>query len=48
VAAGPCPRPDRKFGIGLIVSVLLALWSMRSATGMLMTAVNICYGDEEK
>src|SRR5271157_2192859 len=37
-----------KFGIGLIVSVLLALWSMWSATGMLMTAVNICYGAEEK
>src|SRR5271166_1410226 len=37
-----------KFGIGLIVSVLLAFWSMWSATGMLMTAVNICYGAEEK
>jgi membrane protein len=40
--------PTAKFGIGLIVSVLLALWSMWSATGMLMTAVNICYGEEEK
>ena len=40
--------PTAKFGIGLIVSVLLALWSMWSATGMLMTAVNICYGAEEK
>jgi membrane protein len=40
--------PATKFGIGLIVSVLLALWSMWSATGMLMTAVNICYGEEEK
>src|SRR6266478_138380 len=37
-----------KFGIGLIVSVLLALWSMWSAMGMLMTAVNICCGEEEK
>jgi membrane protein len=37
-----------KFGIGLIVSVLLAFWSMWSATGMLMTAVNRCYGLEEK
>src|SRR5580700_3187309 len=40
--------PIAKFGIGLIVSVLLAFWSMWSATGMLMTAVNICYGEEEK
>jgi len=39
--------PTEKFGIGLIVSVLLALWSMWSATGMLMTAINICYGEEE-
>ena len=40
--------PTTKFGIGLIVSVLLAFWSMWSAMGMLMTAVNICYGEEEK
>jgi membrane protein len=40
--------PTTRFGIGLIVSVLLALWSMWSATAMLMTAVNICYGEEEK
>src|ERR1700730_2468516 len=40
--------PTTKFGVGLIVSVLLAFWSMWSATGMLMTAVNICYGEEEK
>jgi len=36
-----------KFGIGLIVSVLLAFWSMWSAAAMLMTAVNLCYGEEE-
>jgi membrane protein len=40
--------PATRFGIGLIVSVLLAFWSMWSATGVLMTAVNICYGEEEK
>jgi membrane protein len=40
--------PTAKFGIGLIVSVLIAFWSMWSATGMLMTAVNICYGEEER
>ena len=40
--------PATRFGIGLIVSVLLAFWSMWSATGVPMTAVNICYGEEEK
>ena len=40
--------PTVRFGVGLLVSVLLASWSVWSATGMLMTAVNICYGDEEK
>jgi membrane protein len=40
--------PTARFGVGLIVSVLLASWSVWSATGMLMTAVNVCYGDEEK
>jgi membrane protein len=40
--------PATKFGIGLIVSVLLASWSMWSATGMLMTAVNTCYGEEDR
>jgi membrane protein len=39
--------PTEKFGIGLIVSILLALWSMWAASGMLMTAVNVCYGEEE-
>jgi membrane protein len=40
--------PTTRFGIGLIVSVGLAVWSMWSATGMLMTAVNICYGVEQR
>jgi membrane protein len=40
--------PTAKFGVGLLISLLLALWSVWSATGMLMTAVNICYGDEER
>ncbi len=39
--------PTERFGVGLLISVLLALWSVWSATGMLMTAVNICYGDLE-
>jgi membrane protein len=39
--------PTEKFGIGLIISILLALWSMWAASGMLMTAVNVCYGEEE-
>jgi membrane protein len=40
--------PATRFGFGLIVSVLLALWSIWSATGMLMTAVTVCYGEEER
>jgi membrane protein len=40
--------PPVRFNIGLVVSVLLALWSSWSATGMLMVAVNACYGKEEK
>jgi membrane protein len=40
--------PATRFGIGLIVSVLFAVWSMWSAMCMLMTAVNVCYGEEEK
>jgi len=40
--------PPARFGVGLLVSVLLALWSAWSATGILMTAVNLCYGEEEK
>jgi membrane protein len=37
-----------KFGIGLGISLVLALWSASSATGMLMVAVNICYGEEDR
>ena len=40
--------PPSRFGIGLIASVLLAFWSAWSATGILMTAIHICYGEEEK
>src|SRR5579883_762768 len=39
--------PPARFGIGLIVSVLLAFYSAWSATGMLMIAVNTCYGEKE-
>jgi membrane protein len=39
--------PPARFGIGLVVSVVFALWSAWSATGVLMTAVNICYGETE-
>ncbi len=39
--------PPARFGIGLIVSVVFALWSTFSATGVLMTAVNTCYGEIE-
>jgi len=39
--------PPQKFGISLIISVLLALWSVRAGTGTLMTAIDICYGEKE-
>jgi membrane protein len=40
--------PPSRFGIGLIASVLLAFWSAWSTTGILMTAIHVCYGEEEK
>ena len=40
--------PPVRFGIGLVLSVLLAFWSAWSATGMLMVAVNVCDGEREK
>jgi membrane protein len=40
--------PSTTFGLGLLVSLLLATWSVWSATGMLMTAVNTCYGHAER
>ena len=44
---GAGTRSADAIGIGLFVSLLLAFWSSWSATGMLMTAVNTCYGVEE-
>jgi membrane protein len=40
--------PPARFGVGLLIGVLLALWSMWSATGMLMIAINACYRDKER
>ncbi len=40
--------PPSRFGVGLIVSIMLAFWSAWSATSILMTAIHICYGEEEK
>ena len=40
--------PSTRFGIGLILGVLLAAWSVWAATAMLMTAINTCYGDAER
>jgi len=39
--------PTERFGIGLLISVLLASWSVWAATVMLMHAVGTCYGDKE-
>ncbi|MGH7087484.1 MAG: YihY/virulence factor BrkB family protein [Stellaceae bacterium] len=35
-------------GIALVLSILVALWSARSGTASLMTALNISYAEEEK
>jgi membrane protein len=35
-------------GVGLIVSVLVALWSARSGTASMVTAINVAYGEPEK
>jgi membrane protein len=40
--------PKTGIGIGLAVSVTLALWSARAGTGALMTALNIAYGEAER
>jgi membrane protein len=37
-----------KLGLGLIISVGLALWSARAGTGMLMSALNVAYGEPER
>ena len=37
-----------KLGIGLVVSLALALWGANSATGALMSALNVVYGEHEK
>jgi membrane protein len=39
--------PKTGIGIGLAVSVVLALWSARAGTGALMTALDIAYGERE-
>ena len=40
-------RPRSNFGVGLIVSLALSLWSARSATGTMMTALNVAYDEPE-
>ena len=41
-------KPPAKLGIGLIVSLLLALWSATSAASMLMQALTVAYEETEK
>lgn len=40
-------RPRSSFSTGLVVSLLLSLWSARYATGTMMTALNIAYDAPE-
>jgi membrane protein len=37
-----------KLGIGLIVSLLIALWSANSGTSAMMSALNVAYAEREK
>lgn len=39
---------SKTLGIGLVLSVLVALWSATSATTSMMSALNIVYGENEK
>jgi membrane protein len=41
-------RPRSRLGVGLGVSVLLAIWGARAGTATLMSALNIAYGETEK
>ena len=41
-------RPRSTLGIGLVLSLSIALWSARSATSSMMSALNIAYEEEEK
>src|ERR1700731_2204881 len=41
-------RPAASLGVGLLVSVLIALWSARSATSSMITVLNIAYKEPEK
>jgi membrane protein len=41
-------RPTATLGVGLLVSVLLAIWGARSATSALISALNITYEEPER
>ena len=41
-------KPSSGLGVGLGISVLLAIWGARSGTSTLMSALNIAYGENEK
>jgi membrane protein len=40
--------PRDKLGLGLVVSLLLALWSSTSGTGAVMQALNVAFEEEER
>ncbi|MBM0127222.1 YihY/virulence factor BrkB family protein [Pimelobacter simplex] len=39
--------PQQSLGLGLIVSLVLALWSASGGVGNIMTAINVAYDEEE-
>ncbi len=46
--ANVAKKSDSSLGIGLIVSLLIALWSATKGVTALMTAMNVAYEEEEK
>lgn len=46
--AGVTARSGTRLGLGLMVSLLVALWSVRAGTASLITGLNITYGQSEK
>jgi membrane protein len=41
-------KPRTSFGLGLIISITLSIWSARYATATLMTALDVAYGIAEQ
>ena len=40
-------QPERSLGLGLLIALVLALWSASGGVGNIITAVNVAYDEEE-